>query len=116
MESDFFLLCYNGGSVSPYPESDIYLKLLNTPLSSPLLSKAPTSLCHFQLRLFSLVQKTEAKLNQSGSVFFPPSVVVTESEKSLLLLLTFSRTSAQSDSHSIPDLFHFCVFAFCHGH
>ena len=68
--------------------------ILNTSLSS----KAPTSLCHSQVRLLSLVQKTGVKLNQSGSVFFLPSVVVTESEKLLVSSFTFSRTSAQSDT------------------
>ena len=92
MESDLLFSVINGGSGSSYHGPEIYLKMLNTSLSS----KALTSLFHSQVRLLSFVQKRGVKLNRSGSVFFLPSAVVTESEKPLLLSFTFSRTSAQS--------------------
>ena len=105
MESDLFFSVTNGGSGSSYCGPETNLKTLNTSLSS----KAPTSLCHSQVRLLSLVRERGVKLNQSGSVFFLPSVVVTESEKPLLLSFTFSRTSAHVTLNSRP------IFAFCHS-
>ena len=106
MESDLFFSVTNGGSGSSYCGPETNLKTLNTSLSS----KAPTSLCHSQVRLLSLVRERGVKLNQSGSVLFLPSVVVTASEKNPFFChLHFQEPRLSVTLNSRP------IFAFCHS-